>query len=171
MPRVTFQAGDPYYISKRTREEWLAKWKMEVSNVPPSGPAKGQVRRVYGQVYLMARLTSELKGTICFWTRSASLLFTCLAFRLSRVRKGAGGRSTCQSRANRDDGNVAVNVDLHSDGTSWYCVTAAVCIRGCRLFLLLFFFYFQSQERMHFLHILRGILVTCVCMQLNKNDL
>uniref|UniRef100_A0A8D0D041 DNA (cytosine-5-)-methyltransferase n=1 Tax=Sander lucioperca TaxID=283035 RepID=A0A8D0D041_SANLU len=31
MPRITFQAGDPYYISKRTREEWLAKWKMEVS--------------------------------------------------------------------------------------------------------------------------------------------
>lgn len=30
-PRITFQAGDPYYISKRTREEWLAKWKMEVS--------------------------------------------------------------------------------------------------------------------------------------------
>ncbi|KAF7201398.1 DNA (cytosine-5)-methyltransferase 3A isoform X2 [Nothobranchius furzeri] len=29
MPRVTFQAGDPYYISKRTREEWMAKWKME----------------------------------------------------------------------------------------------------------------------------------------------
>lgn len=29
MPRVTFQAGDPYYISKRTREEWLTKWKME----------------------------------------------------------------------------------------------------------------------------------------------
>ncbi|XP_036818500.1 DNA (cytosine-5)-methyltransferase 3A isoform X3 [Oncorhynchus mykiss] len=29
IPRVTFQAGDPYYISKRTREEWLAKWKME----------------------------------------------------------------------------------------------------------------------------------------------
>ncbi|TSN67104.1 DNA (cytosine-5)-methyltransferase 3A [Bagarius yarrelli] len=29
MPRVTFQAGDPYYISKRTREELLAKWKME----------------------------------------------------------------------------------------------------------------------------------------------
>nr|XP_057913128.1 DNA (cytosine-5)-methyltransferase 3A-like isoform X2 [Doryrhamphus excisus] len=29
VPRVTFQAGDPYYISKRTREEWLAKWKME----------------------------------------------------------------------------------------------------------------------------------------------
>uniref|UniRef100_A0A8C4NTP4 DNA (cytosine-5-)-methyltransferase n=1 Tax=Dicentrarchus labrax TaxID=13489 RepID=A0A8C4NTP4_DICLA len=28
-PRITFQAGDPYYISKRTREEWLAKWKME----------------------------------------------------------------------------------------------------------------------------------------------
>uniref|UniRef100_A0A672KPQ7 DNA (cytosine-5-)-methyltransferase n=1 Tax=Sinocyclocheilus grahami TaxID=75366 RepID=A0A672KPQ7_SINGR len=31
MPRVTFQAGDPYYISKRTREELLAKWKLEVS--------------------------------------------------------------------------------------------------------------------------------------------
>uniref|UniRef100_A0A9J8A9K4 DNA (cytosine-5-)-methyltransferase n=2 Tax=Cyprinus carpio TaxID=7962 RepID=A0A9J8A9K4_CYPCA len=30
MPRVTFQAGDPYYISKRTREELLAKWKLEV---------------------------------------------------------------------------------------------------------------------------------------------
>ncbi|XP_037551149.1 DNA (cytosine-5)-methyltransferase 3A [Nematolebias whitei] len=29
MPRITFQAGDPYYISKRTREEWMAKWKME----------------------------------------------------------------------------------------------------------------------------------------------
>ncbi|XP_035277979.1 DNA (cytosine-5)-methyltransferase 3A isoform X3 [Anguilla anguilla] len=29
MPRVTFQAGDPYYISKRKRDEWLAKWKME----------------------------------------------------------------------------------------------------------------------------------------------
>ncbi|XP_029316284.1 LOW QUALITY PROTEIN: DNA (cytosine-5)-methyltransferase 3A [Cottoperca gobio] len=29
VPRITFQAGDPYYINKRTREEWLAKWKME----------------------------------------------------------------------------------------------------------------------------------------------
>ncbi|NP_001315096.1 DNA (cytosine-5)-methyltransferase 3A isoform X1 [Danio rerio] len=29
MPRVTFQAGDPYYISRRTREELLAKWKLE----------------------------------------------------------------------------------------------------------------------------------------------
>ncbi|XP_005799348.1 DNA (cytosine-5)-methyltransferase 3A isoform X1 [Xiphophorus maculatus] len=29
MPRITFQAGDPYYISKRTREELMAKWKME----------------------------------------------------------------------------------------------------------------------------------------------
>ncbi|XP_048830768.1 DNA (cytosine-5)-methyltransferase 3A isoform X1 [Brienomyrus brachyistius] len=27
--RITFQAGDPYYISKRTRDEWLARWKME----------------------------------------------------------------------------------------------------------------------------------------------
>ncbi|XP_011612231.2 DNA (cytosine-5)-methyltransferase 3A-like isoform X2 [Takifugu rubripes] len=32
MPRITFQAGDPYYISKRTREEWLAKWKLEAEN-------------------------------------------------------------------------------------------------------------------------------------------
>ncbi|KAK5623683.1 DNA (cytosine-5)-methyltransferase 3A [Crenichthys baileyi] len=29
MPRITFQAGDPYYINKRTREELMAKWKME----------------------------------------------------------------------------------------------------------------------------------------------
>lgn len=30
VPRVTFQAGDPYYISRRQREEWLSRWKMEV---------------------------------------------------------------------------------------------------------------------------------------------
>ncbi|EHH21948.1 hypothetical protein EGK_05123 [Macaca mulatta] len=29
MPRHTFQAGDPYYISKRKRDEWLARWKRE----------------------------------------------------------------------------------------------------------------------------------------------
>ncbi|XP_078069152.1 DNA (cytosine-5-)-methyltransferase 3 alpha a isoform X6 [Mustelus asterias] len=29
MQRITFQAGDPYYISKRKRDEWLAKWKKE----------------------------------------------------------------------------------------------------------------------------------------------
>uniref|UniRef100_A0A8C3AZV9 DNA (cytosine-5-)-methyltransferase n=1 Tax=Cyclopterus lumpus TaxID=8103 RepID=A0A8C3AZV9_CYCLU len=29
IPRVTFQAGDPYHISKRQREEWLSRWKME----------------------------------------------------------------------------------------------------------------------------------------------
>ncbi|KAM8786112.1 DNA (cytosine-5)-methyltransferase 3A isoform 2-T9 [Rhynchonycteris naso] len=29
MPRLTFQAGDPYYISKRKRDEWLARWKRE----------------------------------------------------------------------------------------------------------------------------------------------
>lgn len=38
VPRITFQAGDPYYISKRTREEWLAKWKMEVSTPALSQP-------------------------------------------------------------------------------------------------------------------------------------
>ncbi|NWZ99307.1 DNM3A methyltransferase, partial [Nesospiza acunhae] len=31
MQRHTFQAGDPYYISKRKRDEWLARWKREVS--------------------------------------------------------------------------------------------------------------------------------------------
>ncbi|KAM9196916.1 DNA (cytosine-5)-methyltransferase 3A isoform 1-T1 [Mergus octosetaceus] len=29
MQRHTFQAGDPYYISKRKRDEWLARWKRE----------------------------------------------------------------------------------------------------------------------------------------------
>ncbi|XP_023682297.1 DNA (cytosine-5)-methyltransferase 3A isoform X1 [Paramormyrops kingsleyae] len=29
MQRIAFQAGDPYYISKRKRDEWLAKWKLE----------------------------------------------------------------------------------------------------------------------------------------------
>ena len=38
-PRVTFQAGDPCYISRRTREEWLAKWKTEVSGSGRSMPA------------------------------------------------------------------------------------------------------------------------------------
>uniref|UniRef100_A0A8C1J2G4 DNA (cytosine-5-)-methyltransferase n=1 Tax=Cyprinus carpio TaxID=7962 RepID=A0A8C1J2G4_CYPCA len=46
MPRVTFQAGDPYYISKRTREELLAKWKLEVSTTAhhcPKGRAIGSL--------------------------------------------------------------------------------------------------------------------------------
>lgn len=46
MPRVTFQAGDPYYISKRTREELLAKWKFEVSTIAhhcPRGRAIGSL--------------------------------------------------------------------------------------------------------------------------------
>ncbi|CAM9257947.1 unnamed protein product [Lampetra planeri] len=48
MPRITFQAGDPYYISKRTREEWLAKWKMErkevsiIKHPPPSNQQQPQ---------------------------------------------------------------------------------------------------------------------------------
>ncbi|XP_075057191.1 DNA (cytosine-5)-methyltransferase 3A isoform X2 [Mixophyes fleayi] len=29
MPRLPFQAGDPYYVSKRKRDEWLARWKKE----------------------------------------------------------------------------------------------------------------------------------------------
>lgn len=143
MPRVTFQAGDPYYISKRTREEWLAKWKMEVSNVPPSGPAEGQVRRVYGQVYLMARLTLKLKRYhLLLVSFVFPPFFTCLALLLSRVTKGAGGRSTCQSRVICDDGNVAVNVDLHTGGTTWYSDYAAVCIIGCRLFLFYHMYIF-----------------------------
>ncbi|XP_069742620.1 DNA (cytosine-5)-methyltransferase 3A isoform X4 [Narcine bancroftii] len=38
--RITFQAGDPYYISKRKRDEWLAKWKKEsLTSMRPS-PAR-----------------------------------------------------------------------------------------------------------------------------------
>ncbi|XP_063771028.1 DNA (cytosine-5)-methyltransferase 3A isoform X2 [Pseudophryne corroboree] len=29
VPRLPFQAGDPYYVSKRKRDEWLARWKKE----------------------------------------------------------------------------------------------------------------------------------------------
>ncbi|KAM6954169.1 DNA (cytosine-5-)-methyltransferase 3 alpha a isoform 2-T2 [Aplochiton taeniatus] len=29
VPRVTFQAGDPYYISRRQRDEWISRWKIE----------------------------------------------------------------------------------------------------------------------------------------------
>ncbi|XP_078397609.1 DNA (cytosine-5-)-methyltransferase 3 alpha a isoform X1 [Cetorhinus maximus] len=40
MQRITFQAGDPYYISKRKRDEWLAKWKKEsLTSMHPS-PAR-----------------------------------------------------------------------------------------------------------------------------------
>lgn len=35
MQRHTFQAGDPYYISKRKRDEWLARWKREVRSWMP----------------------------------------------------------------------------------------------------------------------------------------
>ena len=38
MPRLTFQAGDPYYISKRKRDEWLARWKREVRCLLWPGP-------------------------------------------------------------------------------------------------------------------------------------
>ncbi|MED6263076.1 hypothetical protein CHARACLAT_000569 [Characodon lateralis] len=34
VPRVTFQAGDPYYISRRQKEEWLSRWKMEMLSIP-----------------------------------------------------------------------------------------------------------------------------------------
>uniref|UniRef100_A0AAV2KAJ0 DNA (cytosine-5)-methyltransferase N-terminal domain-containing protein n=1 Tax=Knipowitschia caucasica TaxID=637954 RepID=A0AAV2KAJ0_KNICA len=29
-PRVPYQAGDPDYVSRRQKEEWLSRWKMEV---------------------------------------------------------------------------------------------------------------------------------------------
>ncbi|XP_030637442.1 DNA (cytosine-5-)-methyltransferase 3 alpha a isoform X2 [Chanos chanos] len=29
IPRETFQAGDPFHITKREREEWIARWKKE----------------------------------------------------------------------------------------------------------------------------------------------
>uniref|UniRef100_A0A7N9AS39 DNA (cytosine-5-)-methyltransferase n=1 Tax=Mastacembelus armatus TaxID=205130 RepID=A0A7N9AS39_9TELE len=44
VPRVTFQAGDPYYISRRQREEWLSRWKMEVGAIQVSVCAE---RRAY----------------------------------------------------------------------------------------------------------------------------
>ncbi|KYO40230.1 DNA (cytosine-5)-methyltransferase 3A-like [Alligator mississippiensis] len=43
MPRHTFQAGDPYYISKRKRDEWLARWKRETDNPPASQLHKSRV--------------------------------------------------------------------------------------------------------------------------------
>jgi len=49
VPRVTFQAGDPCYISKRTREEWLAKWKIEVSGEHPSSAAGRTAGREAGE--------------------------------------------------------------------------------------------------------------------------
>ena len=30
VPRVTIQAGDPYYISRRQRDEWISRRKIEV---------------------------------------------------------------------------------------------------------------------------------------------
>lgn len=38
--RITFQAGDPYYISKRKRDEWLAKWKKESLTSMRHSPAR-----------------------------------------------------------------------------------------------------------------------------------
>lgn len=80
MPRVTFQAGDPYYINKRTREELLAKWKLEVSTtarqrksdrepVSISNKAGTSVPNIL-QVYLTSHLISH-EGTIYFMSRLA----------------------------------------------------------------------------------------------------
>uniref|UniRef100_A0A8C8AE74 DNA (cytosine-5-)-methyltransferase n=1 Tax=Otus sunia TaxID=257818 RepID=A0A8C8AE74_9STRI len=46
MQRHTFQAGDPYYISKRKRDEWLARWKREVRCPDPAGAVFGGYRGV-----------------------------------------------------------------------------------------------------------------------------
>ncbi|XP_016160978.1 PREDICTED: DNA (cytosine-5)-methyltransferase 3A, partial [Ficedula albicollis] len=57
MQRHTFQAGDPYYISKRKRDEWLARWKREVSagtarprhpEPPPQSLGRGWAHRGLG---------------------------------------------------------------------------------------------------------------------------
>ncbi|XP_028927598.1 DNA (cytosine-5)-methyltransferase 3A isoform X3 [Ornithorhynchus anatinus] len=54
MQRLTFQAGDPYYISKRKRDEWLARWKREaekkakviaVMNVVEESPGAGEPQK------------------------------------------------------------------------------------------------------------------------------
>uniref|UniRef100_A0A8C5AIB8 DNA (cytosine-5-)-methyltransferase n=1 Tax=Gadus morhua TaxID=8049 RepID=A0A8C5AIB8_GADMO len=39
VPRVTFQAGDPYYISRRQRDEWLSRWKIEEEPASPPAPS------------------------------------------------------------------------------------------------------------------------------------
>lgn len=66
VPRVTFQAGDPYYISRRQREEWLSRWKMEVgrklqcaANVVPlfqSNAIKWPILTVFGNWFVTRRL-------------------------------------------------------------------------------------------------------------------
>lgn len=138
MPRVTFQAGDPYYISKRTREEWLAKWKMEVSNVPPSGPAKGPgaLRTTAKCIWWLVWHQNLKRYHLLLDSLSFPPFFTRLTFLLSRVRKG-GGRPN----------NLRVNCDLPSRATTWYFDFAAVCIIGCRLFLILFFAIFAFWKR------------------------
>uniref|UniRef100_A0A3Q0SIH8 DNA (cytosine-5-)-methyltransferase n=1 Tax=Amphilophus citrinellus TaxID=61819 RepID=A0A3Q0SIH8_AMPCI len=72
MPRITFQAGDPYYISKRTREEWLAKWKMEVStpalSQPPQTPPQQQQQPTDPASPTVA-MTPEPVGMICLLFR------------------------------------------------------------------------------------------------------
>lgn len=91
MPRVTFQAGDPYYINKRTREELLAKWKLEVSTTARHCPrAIGSLleflikqERLPGrqcakklQVYLMSHVICH-EGTIYFMSRLAGCCSDC----------------------------------------------------------------------------------------------
>uniref|UniRef100_A0AAX7TQ20 DNA (cytosine-5-)-methyltransferase n=1 Tax=Astatotilapia calliptera TaxID=8154 RepID=A0AAX7TQ20_ASTCA len=70
MPRITFQAGDPYYISKRTREELLAKWKMEVSTPALSQPPQTQQQQQpTDPASPTVATTPEPVGMIClfFW--------------------------------------------------------------------------------------------------------
>ncbi|XP_078237236.1 DNA (cytosine-5)-methyltransferase 3A [Pogona vitticeps] len=53
MPRLTFQAGDPYYISKRKRDEWLARWKRETDN-----PAAAQLDKAEKKAKVIAGMNA-----------------------------------------------------------------------------------------------------------------
>ncbi|XP_075779320.1 DNA (cytosine-5)-methyltransferase 3A-like [Pelodiscus sinensis] len=85
--RLTFQAGDPYYISKRKRDEWLARWKRETDT-----PSASQLDKVRGmgvtslgaargaRAWLRgARGTVQCGGgaepwALCCWTRDGASL-------------------------------------------------------------------------------------------------
>ncbi|XP_058020675.1 DNA (cytosine-5)-methyltransferase 3A [Ahaetulla prasina] len=51
--RLTFQAGDPYYISKRKRDEWLARWKRETDN-----PAAAQLDKAEKKAKVIAGMNA-----------------------------------------------------------------------------------------------------------------
>lgn len=76
MPRVTFQAGDPYYISRRTREELLAKWKFEVSTIAHHCPRERAIGRKKKEFLIIAatvenalacRINQRQQKAKCIW--------------------------------------------------------------------------------------------------------